>query len=195
MKKRIQNAAPARYDETPSYRRFSTTFAPLALTAVLILVYTLTIFIDSPLSVSSKILEMLPILEGRIEFLEKVGGYSEIGYVAAVMVGLIMVPLLVAINAFFYWRLVLVPRKNMSVNLITLAIIANGFIVFGVLVWIVFVSVPHLYDPSKAGLRVVLFWPIFPALASGVIYLVAEMAFRALIGLLKFILPHGDSSG
>jgi hypothetical protein len=195
MKKRISDAAPVPHDETPSYKRFEKFFGPFALSATMALVYIITISIDSSLSANNKILDLLPMLSARIDFLEEIGDYSLTGYIAAIAAGLAMVPILVTIHTFWYWRLVLIPRKNRSFNFITLAIMINGFIVLSGLVWIAFFSVPQLFDPSRTGLRIVLLWPIFPALASGVIYLVAEMTFAILVGLIKFTLPHGASNG
>lgn len=184
---KIRRAAPAPHNETPSYRIFSKWFAPVTLFSIMFLIYLLTLLVNFELSTSyDSLVENLPILKNRLDFLQSSDQLSQRGFIVTIVVALMAIPVFVAINVVFYWKLVLSPRQSRKINRYTFFSILMACAVFGLLTWIAFVSVPSSFDPKRPGLVMILFWPFFPALGAGMIYLIITVIFSVLVGCYKF---------
>jgi len=137
----------------------------------------------------------IPILEPHIEFLKSVDEYSHLPYTATVISGLFLCLVMVFIQAVFYWKTVVGPRKAKGVTSKTFSLLLVLAVMIAAMVWIAFIFVPTPYDPRWPGMARVIFWPIFPFFGGVVVSLSASVLFTILVGIVKLIFMHGGRRG
>ena len=192
----MSKLAPAPHDETPAYKKFSAVFVPALLMVTLALVYLLTSLVSSWLvEVASQVRDNVPVLRPRLDYLGKIDQRSEAAYIGSLVCFVFILPSALFINMAFYLKTVVVSGEANAISFSSAYGMIFSLSVTFAFIWIAFVSVPHGYDPSKPGMAAILAWPIFPAIASGVIVVSSLIAFSTFVGIAKFLLMGVKRSG
>lgn len=184
-KSAVRNAAPAPYNETEGYERFSAWFMPLAFGAAIALCYILAwANLDGTLINAARLSEIFPPANGRIDFFERQDEASKGAYTATLSAGLLIVPAFLVSHGIGYWSTVVAPGRCRRVSRLTIMSVLTAVLAFVAIFWIGFFFVP---DVRLAKKSFILFWPIFPALGGVLLVLISHVVFGALVGGLKFL--------
>ena len=186
LKKEVRAAAPAPYDETEGYATFSQALFIAAVAVAIALAYTLSymLFLASS-ECLAWLSDAMPFSRDRLNFLAQLDERSAVSYLATVLSGFLLVPVILCANGVGYWKTVVAGRRCKRVTSLSLASAGPALLVFGVVFWIAFVFVPSGIDPRYPGNVRWFFWPIFPALGGLVLALLPSVLFQVCVLALK----------
>lgn len=187
IRKALSDVAPAPYDETPAFKKFSLAFSLIALALTAMLMYLLVMIIgDDNGPYIDLILDYFPIGSDRVEFLRHHSAYSVTGYAATVIVGSVSVPIFLIIHIIAYIKFVGISMSCRDVNVGTLYLTVTSKVLLLWLIWMAFIFVPSDFNPRRPGNAVFLFRPFSLYLGSGMVVVAENSIFATIIAVVKF---------
>ena len=188
-------AAPALHDEVERYRKFDKLFAVIAPGAVLILAYGLCFLYPNPERLATQLGSYFPFLEPRLLFLREHDYNSYVSYAATVLAISISIPTQAVILVTAYWKVAVQSQKRLKASGRTGLRFVIGIFGCYIIFWMAFSSVPQAYSPQWPGMARILFWPVFPFIATLAASTLANLLFPMIIGVVRLTILRGTNNG
>lgn len=190
--KELAGSAPAPYDETPAYAKFSQIFILISILIFLLFSYVMHLIPEKfRIDTISLARAVFPFSDTRIEFLLKVDAYSAFLYSITLVSVLFASTICLGFIIFEYWRKVAAEIGLSKLNRLAAVNLSVHFTVFALIYFFVVVYTPSSYDPRFPGNIRFILWPIFPVFCSFGFGLFNIVFSNFLIAFAKMTLKHG----
>lgn len=190
----MRSAAPAPFDETEEYRRFTAKLVIISTIVMFAAAYIFSFFAIAE-GASVGFAENFSILSNRLQFLRMNDHDSYVSFSATLLSSSILVPIVLAVWVLGYWKTVAAQKKCRPASIDTFFALIF-YILFGsFMIFIAYIFVPANFDPRWPGNARIIFWPIFPAINFMGVWSFLIVIFSLIVSVYKFTVLRGGYLG